>query len=81
MLIFDKMQNTSPLMCTKSEILGQSILKVIQDFHTVRIVLYIRCAGPVVERLNKIHRLQPTTLPLGQNTRNTELCIQYEKLE
>ena len=53
MLNFDKMQNT--LMYTKFEILGQSILKVIQAFHTVRIVLYIGCSGPVVECLNKIN--------------------------
>ena len=48
MLTFDKMQNTSPLMCTKYQSWGQSILKVIQAFHTVRIVLYIGCSGPVV---------------------------------
>ena len=35
MLTLDKMQNTSPLMWTKFEILGQSILKVIQALHTV----------------------------------------------
>ena len=49
MLSFDKMQNTSPLVCTKFEILEQSILKVIQAFYAVRIVLYIGCSGPVVE--------------------------------
>ena len=38
MLTFDKMQNTSPLMCTRFEIWGQSIFKVIQAFHTVHIV-------------------------------------------
>ena len=32
MLTFDKMQNTSPLMCTKLTIWGQSILKVIQNY-------------------------------------------------
>ena len=53
MFTFDKMQTTSPLMCTKFEILGQSILKVIQVFHTVRIVLYIGCSGQVIEWLNK----------------------------
>ena len=47
-LTFNKMQNTSPLMCTKLEIWGQSILKVIQAFHTVRIFLYFGCSGPVV---------------------------------
>ena len=47
MLTFDKMQNNSTLMCTKFEISGQSILKVIQAFHTVCIVLYIECSGPV----------------------------------
>ena len=49
MLTFDKMQNTSPLMCTKFETWGQSILKVIQAFHSVCIVLYIGCSGPVVK--------------------------------
>ena len=59
----------------------QSILKVIQAFHTVRIDLYIGCSGPVVECLNKVNMLQSTTRPLGQNTRYTELCVQNEKLE
>ena len=36
-------------------------MKVIQAFHTVRIVLYIRCSGPVVECLNKINMLQSAT--------------------
>ena len=61
MLTFDKMQNTSPLMCTKFEIWGKSILKVIQAFHTIRTVLYI---GSVVEYLNKINMLQSTTWSL-----------------
>ena len=81
MLTFDKMQNTNPLMCTKFEIRGQSILEVIQAFHTVHIVLYIGCSGPVVACLNKINMKQSTTRPLGQNTRYRELCIQNEKLE
>ena len=68
-LQFDKMQNTSPFMCTKFEIWAQSILKVIQSFHTVRIVLYIGCSSPVVEDLNKIKMLQLTTRSLGKNTR------------
>ena len=62
MPIFDRMQNTSPLMLTKFEIWGQSILKVIPDFHTKR-----GCSGPVVECLNKINMLQSTTQPLGRN--------------
>ena len=65
MLTFGKMQNTSPLMCTKFKIWRQSVLKVIQAFHTVRIFLYIGCSGPVVECLNKINMLQSTTRPLG----------------
>ena len=65
MLTVDKMQNTSHLMCTKFEILGQRILKVIQAFHTERIVMYIGCSGTVVECLNKINILQTTTRPLG----------------
>ena len=55
MLTFDKTQNTNPLMCTEFESWGQGILEVIQAFHSVRIVLYIRCSGPVVECLNKIN--------------------------
>ena len=35
MLTLDKMQNASPLMCTKFEIWGQSILTVIQAFRTI----------------------------------------------
>ena len=54
MLTLDEMQNNSPLMCTKFEILGQNILKVIQAFHTVRIVLYIGYSGLVVKVLDKI---------------------------
>ena len=61
MLTFDKILNTSTLVCKILEIRGQSILKVIQAFHTVRIVLYIGCSGPVVEDLNKIDMLQSTT--------------------
>ena len=48
MLTLDKMQNITTLMCKKLEIRGQSILKVLQAFHTVRIVLYIGCSGPVI---------------------------------
>ena len=47
MLTFDKMPTTSHLMCIKFEIGAQSILKVIHAFHTVRIVLYMGCYGPV----------------------------------
>ena len=65
MLTFHKMQNTSPLMCTKFEIWDRSILKVVQVFYTVRKVLYIACSGPVVECLNKIKMLQSTSRPLG----------------
>ena len=67
MLTFDKMQNTSPLMFTKFESCGQSILEVIQAFHTVHIVLHIGCSGPIVECLNKININQSTTRTLGQN--------------
>ena len=81
MLTVDKMQNTNPLLCTKFEIWGKSILEVIQAVHTVCIVLYIGYSAPVVECLNKINMKQATTLPLGQNTRYTELCVQYEHLE
>ena len=78
---FDKFQNTNPLMCTKFDIWGQSILEGIQAFHTVRIDLYIGCSGPVVECWNRINMNQSTTRPLGQNTQYTELCVQYEKLK
>ena len=60
-LTFDKMQNTNPFICTKFETRGQGILEVIQAFHTVRIVLYIGCSGPVVKCLNKINMKQSTT--------------------
>ena len=80
MLTFNKMKYTSPLMCTKFKIWGQSILEVIQTFHTVRIVLYIGCYGPVVEFLNKINMNRSTTRPLGQNTWYTQLSVQDEKL-
>ena len=41
----------STLTWEKLEIYGWSILKVIQAFHTVCLVLYIRCSGPVVGSL------------------------------
>ena len=59
MLTLDKMQNTNPLMHTKFEIFGQSILKVIQAFYTVRIILYIGCSGPIVEDLNELYAATP----------------------
>ena len=47
---------------TLFEIWGRSILKAIQAFLTVRVVLYIRCSGrAVVKDLNKINMLQWTT--------------------
>ena len=80
MLTFDKMQNINPLMCKKFVICGQGVLEVIQAFHTVCIVMHIGCSGPVIECLDKINMKQSMTRPLGQNTRYTELCVQYEKL-
>ena len=47
MLTLDKMLNISTLMCKKSKS-EQRILKVIQSFHPVCIVLYIRYSGPVI---------------------------------
>ena len=47
-LTLDKMQNTSTLMCKKFETCGQLILKVVQAFHTVRIILKFGCSGPVI---------------------------------
>ena len=44
MLTLDKMPNISK----KFEIYGQSILKVIQAFNNVRIVLYSGCSDPVI---------------------------------
>ena len=67
MITFDKMQNTIPLMCTNFEIREQNILKVIQSFHTICIILYIGCSDPVVECLNKINLLQSTTRQLQKN--------------
>ena len=69
------------LMWKQFEIRGRSILKVIQAFHTVRIVLYTgalaQWSGP---RLHTFwFYLDPRLL--GQNTRYTELCVQHEKLE
>ena len=58
MLTFDKMQTTSPLMYTKFEIRGKSILKVIQTYHTIRIFIYIGRSGTVAECQYKINMLQ-----------------------
>ena len=71
MLTLAKMQNNSTLMWKKFEIWGWSILKVIQAFHTVRIVLYIGCSGPVVGWLIAIYWFYLDTRLLGQNTRYT----------
>ena len=46
MLTLDKMQNISTLMCKSSK--SEGILKAIQAFHAVHIVLYIRYSGPVI---------------------------------
>ena len=51
----DKMQNTSSLICSKFEIWGQSIFKVIQAFHTICIVLYTGCSGPACRLPHDIH--------------------------
>ena len=51
MIASTKMQNNSTLMWKQFEIWGWSILKVIQAFHTVGIVLYIGCSGPVIGSL------------------------------
>ena len=77
MLTLAKMQNNSTLMWTKIEIWGWSILKVIQAFHTVCIVLCIGRSGPVVGPLTATYWFYLDTRLLGQNTRYTELCVQY----
>ena len=64
LLKFYKMQNTNPLMCTKFEIWGQSILEVIQAFHTLHIY---RVFWPSSQCLNKINMKQSTTRPLGRS--------------
>ena len=57
-------------------IFTDSTLKVIQAFHTVRIVLYI---GSRVSKQNQYDAMNdPITGPV---TRYTELCVQYGKLE
>ena len=78
-----KMQDNSNLMWKMFEIWGWSILKVIQAFHTVRLVLYIGYSGPVVGSLTDSYwfYFNLDTRLLGQSTWYTELCIQYEKLE
>ena len=81
MLTLAKMQSNSTLMWKKLEIWGWSILKIIQAFHIVHLVLYIRCSGPVVGSLTATYWFYSDTRLLGQNTQYTELCIQYEKLE
>ena len=78
MLTLTKMQNNSTLKWTKFEIWDRTFLKLIQAFHTVRIVLYIGCSGPVVGSLTATYWFYLDTWLLGQNTRYTELCEQYE---
>ena len=51
MFTLAKMQKNSTFMWKKFEIWAWSILKVIQAFHTVRILLYIRRFGPVIGSL------------------------------
>ena len=47
MLTLDKTLNTMALMGKSLKFVG-SILKVIQQFNTVRTVLYIGCSGPMI---------------------------------
>ena len=68
MLTFDKMKKPSPLMFTKFEIWGWSILKVIQALHTIRIVLYIGSSDPVVGSLTATFWSYLDTRLLNQNT-------------
>ena len=51
MLTLVTMQDNSTLMRKLFNISGWSSLIVSQVFHTVRIVLYIRCSGSVVGSL------------------------------
>ena len=81
MLNLDKMQNNSTLIWKKFEIWGRSIFKVIQTFHTVRIVLYIGCSAPVIWSLTAYILILLYPWLVDQNTRYTELCVQFEKLE
>ena len=57
MLTLDKMQTISTLMHKKCEIRKQSILKVIQAFHTVRIVLYIGCSDAMIGSSTALYSL------------------------
>ena len=61
MLTLDKVQITSHFLYARIETWGQSILKVIQAFHTVSIALYIGCSCPVVEDMYAVDN--PTTGP------------------
>ena len=67
MLTLTKVQNNCTLMCTNFEIWGLNILKVIQTFHTVRIVLYIGCSGPVVGSLTLFRHSTTTGAQLRHN--------------
>ena len=73
-LTFAKMQNNSTLKWKKFEIWGWSILKVIQAFHTVRIVLYIGCSGTVGGSLTTKYWFFSDSKLLGQNTWYTSFC-------
>ena len=67
---------------TVKKIWNWSILKAIQAFYTVCIVLYIGCFGQVVGSLTDSYWFYLDTRLLGQNTRYTDLCVkEYEKLE
>ena len=74
MLTLVKMQYNSTLMWKKFEIWGLNSSEVIQAFHTVRIVLYIGCNGPVVGSLTATYWFYLDTQLPGQNTWYTELC-------
>ena len=56
---------------------GNDGLGVIQAFHTVPIVLFIGCSGPVVGSLTVSYWFYLGTRLLGQNTGYKELCVQY----
>ena len=74
-LVLVQLRKTRSCLTERLLVGRRELNQTIQAFHTVSIVLYIRCSGQVVEDLNKINKLQPTTRSLGQNTRYTELCV------
>ena len=74
------MQNYSTSMWTKFEIRGWIILKFLQAFHIVHIVLILGVLAQWSGQRLHTYWFYLDPRLLGQNTQYTELCVQFSSL-